>query len=70
MQILLNLAILRFLLLYLLMVLAASAYFDAVPALLRFVIPEINPSLYFDRSLGMTVPMNILLGLPLYARAV
>ncbi len=51
----------------LLMVLAASASYIAVPAVLRYAIPEANPSLYFGLSLGVTFPMNILLGIPLYA---
>ena len=50
----------------LLMVLAASASYIAVPAVLRFAIPEAQPSLYFAMSLGVTFPLNILLGIPLY----
>ena len=50
----------------LLMVLAASASYIAVPAVLRYAIPEANPSLYFGMSLGVTFPLNILLGIPLY----
>lgn len=50
----------------LLMVLAASASYIAVPAALRFTIPEANPSLYFGLSLGVTFPLNILLGIPVY----
>ena len=52
----------------LLMVLAASASYIAVPAVLRYAIPEANPSLYVGLSLGLTFPFNILLGIPLYAR--
>lgn len=52
----------------LLMVLAASASYIAVPAVLRHAIPEANPSLYFGMSLGLTFPFNILLGIPLYIR--
>jgi uncharacterized protein len=51
----------------LLMVLAASASYIAVPAVLRYAIPEASPSLYFGMSLGITFPLNILLGIPLYA---
>lgn len=57
----------------LLMVLAASASYIAVPAVVRHAIPEASPSLYFGMSLGLTFPFNILLGIPLYmgvARAV
>ncbi len=51
----------------LLMVLAASASYIAVPAVVRQAIPEANPSLYVGMSLGLTFPFNILLGIPLYA---
>lgn len=51
----------------LLMVLAASASYIAVPAALRHAIPEAQPALYFGMSLGVTFPLNILLGIPLYA---
>lgn len=50
----------------LLMVLAASASYIAVPAVLRYALPEANPSLYVGLSLGLTFPFNILLGIPLY----
>jgi hypothetical protein len=50
----------------LLMVLSASASYIAVPAVVRYAIPEANPTLYFSLSLGMTFPLNILLGIPLY----
>ena len=51
----------------LLMVLAASASYIAVPAVLRTALPEAKPSLYFGMSLGITFPLNLLLGIPLYA---
>jgi uncharacterized protein len=50
----------------LLMILSASASYIAVPAVLRHAIPEAKPSLYFGLSLGITFPLNILLGIPLY----
>ncbi len=50
----------------LLMVLAASASYIAVPAVLRYALPESNPSLYFGLSLGVTFPLNILFGIPIY----
>lgn len=53
----------------LLMVLAASASYIAVPAVLRHAIPEANPALYFGLSLGLTFPFNILIGIPLYLHA-
>ncbi|MGV7207272.1 sodium-dependent bicarbonate transport family permease [Oxalobacteraceae bacterium A2-2] len=53
----------------LLMVLAASASYIAVPAALRHAVPEADPSIYFSLSLGVTFPLNILLGIPLYMHA-
>jgi uncharacterized protein len=53
----------------LLTVLAASASYIAVPAVLRHALPEANASLYFGMSLGLTFPFNILIGIPLYAAA-
>lgn len=50
----------------LLMTLAASASYIAVPAVVRYAIPEANPSLYFGLSLGLTFPFNLLIGIPLY----
>ncbi len=50
----------------LLMVLAASASYIAVPAALRYAIPEARPALYLGLSLGVTFPFNLLLGIPLY----
>ena len=50
----------------LLMVLAASASYIAVPAVLRYALPEANPSLYFGLSLGITFPLNIVFGIPIY----
>jgi hypothetical protein len=50
----------------LLMVLAASASYIAVPAVLRHAMPEANPALYFGLSLGVTFPLNLLLGIPFY----
>jgi hypothetical protein len=51
----------------LLMVLAASASYIAVPAVLRHALPEVNPALYMGMSLGITFPFNIIVGIPLYA---
>lgn len=50
----------------LLMVLSASASYIVVPAVLRHAVPEANPSLYLGLSLGITFPLNILFGIPLY----
>ena len=57
----------------LMMVLAASASYIAVPAAMRVALPEANPSIYLTLSLGVTFPFNLTLGIPLYlavARAV
>jgi hypothetical protein len=51
----------------LLMVLAASASYIAVPAVLRTAIPEAKPSLYFGMSLDITFPLNLLIGIPTYS---
>ena len=51
---------------FLLVVLAASASYIVVPAVVRYAIPEANPGLYFTMSLAITFPFNILIGLPLY----
>ena len=48
------------------MALAASASYIAVPAVLRHALPEVNPALYMGMSLGVTFPLNIILGIPLY----
>lgn len=53
----------------LLMVLSASASYIVVPAVLRYAIPEANPSIYFGLSLGVTFPLNILVGISLYTWA-
>lgn len=50
----------------LIMVLSASASYIVVPAVLRYAIPEANPSLYLGLSLGVTFPLNILFGIPVY----
>lgn len=53
----------------LLMVLSASASYIVVPAVLRYAIPEANPSLYLGLALGITFPLNLLVGIPLYTFA-
>jgi len=53
----------------LLMVLSASASYIVVPAALRTAIPEANPALYFGLSLGVTFPLNLLIGIPAYTAA-
>ncbi|WP_279243684.1 sodium-dependent bicarbonate transport family permease [Candidatus Litorirhabdus singularis] len=50
----------------LLIVLAASASYIAVPAAMRLVLPQANPGSYLPMSLAITFPLNILVGIPLY----
>ncbi len=50
----------------LLAVLSGSASYIAVPAVLKYAVPESNPSLYLGLSLGITFPFNILFGIPFY----
>ncbi|MFN3953803.1 MAG: sodium-dependent bicarbonate transport family permease [Pararhodobacter sp.] len=49
-----------------LMVLAASASYIAVPAAMRVALPRANPALYLTLALGITFPFNLTLGIPLY----
>jgi hypothetical protein len=50
----------------LLMTLAASASYIAVPAAMRLALPEARPSIYLTLSLGVTFPFNLTVGIPLY----
>ena len=50
----------------LLMILAASASYIAVPAVLRHAMPEVSPAMYMGTSLGITFPLNIIVGIPIY----
>ncbi|MFP8834171.1 sodium-dependent bicarbonate transport family permease [Hydrogenophaga sp. XSHU_21] len=44
----------------------ASASFIDAPAACRASLPEASPGIYLTASLGITLPFNLLLGLPLY----
>jgi hypothetical protein len=44
----------------------ASASFIDAPAACRASLPEANPGIYLTSSLGVTLPFNLLAGLPLY----
>ena len=44
----------------------ASASFIDAPAACRASLPEANPGIYLTASLGVTLPFNLLLGIPLY----
>lgn len=50
-------------------VLFGSASYLAATAAVRLGLPEANPSLYLTASLAITFPFNLLIGIPLYARA-
>lgn len=54
---------------FLLMVLAASASYIAVPAAMRLAIPEANAGVYLPMALGITFPFNVSVGIPLYMLA-
>ena len=47
----------------------ASATSRAAPAAARLGLPEANPSLYLTASLAITFPFNLVVGIPLFARA-
>ena len=49
-----------------LITLAASASYIAVPAAMRLALPAANPAIALTLSLGVTFPLNLLLGIPLY----
>ncbi len=44
----------------------ASASFIDAPAACRASLPEANPGIYLTASLGITLPFNLLVGIPLY----
>lgn len=48
-------------------ILAGSASYIAVPAVMRLALPEANPGLYLGMSLAVTFPFNLTLGIPYYA---
>ena len=49
-----------------LMTLAASASYIAVPAAMRIALPEANPAIALTMSLGITFPFNLVAGIPVY----
>ncbi len=44
----------------------ASASFIDAPAACRASLPEANPGIYLTASLGVTLPFNLMIGIPLY----
>jgi len=47
-------------------ILAGSASYIAVPAVMRMALPQADPGLYLGMSLAVTFPFNIMVGIPLY----
>ncbi len=47
---------------------AASASYIAAPAAVRMTIPQANPALYLTAALGLTLPFNLIIGIPFYLR--
>jgi len=47
-------------------ILGAGASYIAVPAAFKNAIPEANPGLYLPMALGITFPVNIIIGIPFY----
>ena len=47
--------------------LAASASYIAVPAAMRMALPKADPGIYLSMSLAVTFPLNIVIGIPLFA---
>ena len=47
-------------------ILGASASYIAVPAAMKNTVPEANPSLYLPMALGITFPINVMIGIPFY----
>lgn len=50
----------------LMMTLAASASYIAVPAAMRVALPEAKPAISLTLSLAVTFPFNLIVGIPLY----
>lgn len=51
-------------------VLGASASYIAVPAAMRLAAPKADPGLYIPMALGVTFPINITLGMPLFQKVI
>ncbi len=50
----------------LLTILCASSSYIVAPAILKDTLPEANPANYLTMSIGITFPLNIVIGIPLY----
>ena len=51
---------------FILSVLTASASYIAAPAAIEHSIPEANSGVYVGSALGLTLPFNLIVGIPLY----
>lgn len=49
-----------------LIILAASASYIAVPAAMQLALPQANPAIPLTLSLGVTFPFNLVVGIPVY----
>lgn len=47
-------------------ILGASASYIAVPAAMKNVVPKANPGIYLPMALGITFPINVIIGIPFY----
>lgn len=47
-------------------ILGAGASYIAVPAAMKNAVPEANPGIYLPMALGITFPINIIIGIPFY----
>ncbi|MEM9339967.1 MAG: sodium-dependent bicarbonate transport family permease [Bacteroidota bacterium] len=47
-------------------ILGASASYIAVPAAMKQAVPAANPGLYLPMALGITFPINVMIGIPFY----
>lgn len=45
---------------------AASASYIAAPAAVKMALPDANPGLYLTTAISITLPFNIIIGIPLY----
>ncbi len=47
-------------------ILGAGASYIAVPAAFKYAVPQANPGIYLPMALGITFPVNVILGIPFY----
>ena len=47
-------------------ILGAGASYIAVPAAMKHAVPNANPGLYLPMALGITFPVNVMIGIPFY----